>query len=411
MAKGTHMRVTKKLLPKALTTAAVIATAALALAACAPQASTPDPSDSGAAGPAEITVGVITSETGPLASYGKQYLDGFKAGLDYATKGTNEANGTKITVEYRDDAGDPDTAVGAAKELIGSGVTILAGSASSGVAAAVAEQAGQNKVLFISGPAAADALTGINGYTFRSGRQSAQDVATAGTFLGDIKGKKITVLAQNTAFGQGNEAAVKAILGAKGATVDSVLVAEDVTEFTPFAQQVLAGKPDLVFVAWAGATSGAMWQAMSQQGVLDSVPVVTGLGDSATFGAYGEASEKISFLNYYFPGAPDNKINDEMVKVVEKAGGTPDLFTPDGFNAAIMLVQAISEGKGDVDAMVKALEGFSFDGPKGKLTVRAGDHALLQEMYQVTLVAAGGSFTPELVKTVPADEVAPAEKQ
>ncbi|MBN9223562.1 MAG: amino acid ABC transporter substrate-binding protein [Microbacterium sp. SCN 70-27] len=405
------MRVTKKLLPKALTTAAVIATAALALAACAPQASTPDPSDSGAAGPAEITVGVITSETGPLASYGKQYLDGFKAGLDYATKGTNEANGTKITVEYRDDAGDPDTAVGAAKELIGSGVTILAGSASSGVAAAVAEQAGQNKVLFISGPAAADALTGINGYTFRSGRQSAQDVATAGTFLGDIKGKKITVLAQNTAFGQGNEAAVKAILGAKGATVDSVLVAEDVTEFTPFAQQVLAGKPDLVFVAWAGATSGAMWQAMSQQGVLDSVPVVTGLGDSATFGAYGEASEKISFLNYYFPGAPDNKINDEMVKVVEKAGGTPDLFTPDGFNAAIMLVQAISEGKGDVDAMVKALEGFSFDGPKGKLTVRAGDHALLQEMYQVKLVAAGGSFTPELVKTVPADEVAPAEKQ
>ncbi len=411
MAKGTHMRVTKKLLPKALTTAAVIATAALALAACAPQASTPDPSDSGAAGPAEITVGVITSETGPLASYGKQYLDGFKAGLDYATKGTNEANGTKITVEYRDDAGDPDTAVGAAKELIGSGVTILAGSASSGVAAAVAEQAGQNKVLFISGPAAADALTGINGYTFRSGRQSAQDVATAGTFLGDIKGKKITVLAQNTAFGQGNEAAVKAILGAKGATVDSVLVAEDVTEFTPFAQQVLAGKPDLVFVAWAGATSGAMWQAMSQQGVLDSVPVVTGLGDSATFGAYGEASEKISFLNYYFPGAPDNKINDEMVKAVEKAGGTPDLFTPDGFNAAIMLVQAISEGKGDVDAMVKALEGFSFDGPKGTLTVRAGDHALLQEMYQVKLVAAGGSFTPELVKTVPADEVAPAEKQ
>ena len=370
MAKGTHMRVTKKLLPKALTTAAVIATAALALAACAPQASTPDPSDSGAAGPAEITVGVITSETGPLASYGKQYLDGFKAGLDYATKGTNEANGTKITVEYRDDAGDPDTAVGAAKELIGSGVTILAGSASSGVAAAVAEQAGQNKVLFISGPAAADALTGINGYTFRSGRQSAQDVATAGTFLGDIKGKKITVLAQNTAFGQGNEAAVKAILGAKGATVDSVLVAEDVTEFTPFAQQVLAGKPDLVFVAWAGATSGAMWQAMSQQGVLDSVPVVTGLGDSATFGAYGEASEKISFLNYYFPGAPDNKINDEMVKVVEKAGGTPDLFTPDGFNAAIMLVQAISEGKGDVDAMVKALEGFSFDGPKGTRSSR-----------------------------------------
>lgn len=407
MVKGTHMRVTKKLL---LGTVAI--TAALALAACAPTTGgTTTPSESGAAGPAEITVGVITSETGPLASYGKQYLDGFKAGLDYATDGTNEVNGTKITVDYRDDAGDPDTAVGAAKELIGAGVNILAGSASSGVAAAVAEQAGQNKVLFVSGPAAADALTGINEYTFRSGRQSAQDVATAGTFLGDLEGKTVTVFAQNTAFGQGNEAAVKAILGTKGATVNSVLVAEDVTEFTPFAQQVLAGSPDLVFVAWAGATSGAMWQAMSQQGVFDAVPVVTGLGDSATFGAYGDASDKISFLNYYFPGAPDNDVNAKMIELVEAAGGTPDLFTPDGFNAAIMLVQAIKEGKGDVDAMVASLEDFSFDGPKGKLTVRAGDHALIQDMYQVKLVADGGSFIPELIDTVPADEVTPAEAQ
>ena len=404
MVKGTHMRVTKKLLLGTVAT-----TVALALAACAPSVGTTATSETGDAGPAEITIGVITSETGALASYGKQYLDGFMAGLDYATDGSNEVNGTKITVDYRDDAGDVDTAVGAAKELIGEGVTILAGSAASGVAAAVAEQAGQNRVLFVSGPAAADALTGINEYTFRSGRQSAQDVATAGTFLGDLSGKTVTVFAQNTAFGQGNEAAVKAILGAKGATVNSVLVAEDVTEFTPFAQQILTGSPDLVFVAWAGATSGAMWQAMSQQGVLDAVPVVTGLGDAATFGAYGEASEKISFLNYYFPGGPESDVNDAMIELVEAAGGTPDLFTPDGFNAAILLVHAIAEGRGDVDAMVSALEGFTFDGPKGSLTVRAGDHALIQEMYQVKLVAGGDSFVPELVDTVAAEDVAPAE--
>ena len=100
-------------------------------------------------------------------------------------------------------------------------MNIIAGTASSGVALAVAEQAEQNKVLYISGPAAADAITGINDYTFRSGRQSAQDVATAGTFLEDIDGKTVTVFAQDTAFGQGNVAAVEAILGGKGATVNS----------------------------------------------------------------------------------------------------------------------------------------------------------------------------------------------
>lgn len=398
------MRVTHtKLLLAALT-----AIGALTLAACAPSATGSDPTSDGAA-PSEVAVGVITSETGPLAGYGKQYLDGIKAGLDYATDGTGKVGDTTLKIDYRDDAGDPDTAVTAAKDLIGSGTKILLGSASSGVALAVAEQAAQNKVLFISGPAAADAITGVNEYTFRSGRQSAQDVATAGSFLENVSGKKITVFAQNSAFGQGNEAAVKAILGAKGATVDSVLVPEDATEFTPFAQKVIQSKPDLVFVAWAGATSGAMWQALSQQGVLESIPVVTGLGDSPTFGAYGEASEKINFLSYYFPTAADNAVNTAMIEKVTAAGGTPDLFSPDGFNAAIMLVHAVKDGKDDVNAMVKALEGFTFDGPKGKLTVRASDHALLQDMYQAKLVAKDGSFVPELVKTVPADEVSPAE--
>jgi len=400
------MRVTKKLL-----LGSVIATAGLALAACAPTTAEPGDSATEPGATSEVTIGIITSETGPLAGYGEQYLDGFKAGLDYATDGTGEVDGTKITVDYRDDAGDPDTAVNIAKELIGDGVKILAGSASSGVALAVAEQAAQNQVLFVSGPAAADAITGINDYTFRSGRQSAQDVATAGTFLDDISGKTVTVFAQNTAFGQGNEAAVKAILGAKGAEVNSVLVAEDVTEFTPFAQQVLAAGPDLVFVAWAGTTSGAMWQAMSQQGVLDEIPVVTGLGDAATFGAYGEASEKISFLNHYFPGAPDNAVNTAMVDAVTAAGGAPDLFTPDGFTAALMLVHAIGEAGDDVDGLIAALEGYSFDGPKGSTTVRASDHALIQEMYQAKLVADGDTFVPELVATVAADDVAPAEAQ
>lgn len=406
------MRIARKLV-----IGAAVASAALVLSACAPTTGggTTDPAPDNNGGEtttlAEVTVGVITSETGLLAGYGAQYLDGFKAGLDYATDGTGEIDGTTINVRYVDDAGDPDKAVTAAKELIGEGINILAGSASSGVAAAVAEQAAQNQVLFISGPAAVDAITGINEYTFRSGRQSAQDVATAGTFLDDLSGKKIVVLAQDTAFGQGNLAAVDAILGSQGATVESVLVAEDVNEFTPFAQQVIGTGADLVFVAWAGATSGAMWQAMSQQGVFEAMPVVTGLGDAVTFGAYGEASESINFLNHYFPGAPDNPVNDAMVEAVEAAGGTPDLFTPDGFNAALMLVHAIKEGQGDVQAMISALEGWSFEGPKGTTTVRASDHALLQEMYQVRLIADGaGGFTPELIATVDAADVAPAEQ-
>ncbi|MPV89003.1 ABC transporter substrate-binding protein [Georgenia ruanii] len=390
----------------------------LAVAACAPSSSGGDSASAGTGssqgasqGGEPINVGIITSTTGPLAAYGKTFTEGFEAGLDYATDGTGEVNGRELKVTFEDDGGDTDRAVTLARDLIGQGYTILGGTASSGIALSLAEQAEQNKVLYVSGPAATDALTGINDYTFRSGRQSLQDVATAGSFA-DVKGQQVLVFAQDNAFGQGNLAAVQAVLGGQGAEVTSVMVPEDVTEFTPFAAQVLQARPTMVFVAWAGATSGAMWQALDQQGVLDDVTVVTGLGDASTYNAYGAASEKIDFLNHYFPGAADNEINAAMIDHVEKAGGTPDLFTPDGFTAAQMIVRAVEKAGGadDVDAMITALEGWSFDGPKGSYTIRAGDHALIQPMFQARLVSDGnGGWKPELVSTATADDVAPPE--
>jgi branched-chain amino acid transport system substrate-binding protein len=398
------MRVTKKFLAPAL-----IAAAAIALSGCAPTTAGPAAGSSDSPAKAAVNVGMITSATGPLAAYGAAYTNGFKAGLDYATDGTGTVDGREINLTWEDDQGNPDTAVANAKDLIGQGYQILAGTVVSGIATSLAEQAAQNKVLYISGPAAADAVTGVNKYTFRSGRQTYQDVATAGTFIGDPSGKKIVVFAQDTAFGQGNLAGVKAVLGAKGATVDGVLVAEDATEFTPFAQQLLDAKPDLIFVAWAGASSGAMWEALQQQGVFDSTPVVTGLGDLSTYGAYGPASDKISFLSHYFQAATDNKASKAMISYLEAHDAKADLFSPDGFVAAQMLVRAIGDGGGDnVDDMIASLEGWKFDSVKGEITVRAEDHAMIQPMFQAKLgQGADGAWKADLVKAVDADTVAP----
>ncbi len=355
-----------------------------------------------------VKVAVIYSKTGLLSAYGQEYLQGFQAGLDYATHGTGSAGGRKIEVTYADDAGNPTTAVGAAKQYIGQGYKIIAGTTDSGIATQLAPLAEQNKVLYIDGPAATDKITGINKYTFRSGRQTYQDVATAGTFIGDPKGKKVLVFAQDTTFGQGNAAAVKQVLGGKGATVSQLLVPESATDFTPFAQQAAHAKADLVFVAWAGATTGPMWQALDQQKVLSSTTVVTGLANTASYGAYGPASAKINFLSYYFPAAADNPVNTAMKDAITRAGGTPDLFSPDGFVAAQMIVHAVEKGNGDdVQSMIGALEGWTFDAPKGSETIRASDHAMLQPMFQAKLAGSGTSWTPTLVTTVPENDTAP----
>src|SRR5690606_3947129 len=235
----------------------VLSAGALVLTACGSP-------ESAAGGDADgpIRIGLVYSVSGPLATYGEQYYQGFEAGLEYATGGTMEIDGRPVEVTTRDDAGDPTKAVSAARELIGEGYDIIAGSTASGVAVQVAPIAEQNDVLFISGPAATDAITGVNDHTFRSGRQTYQDILAAGSFLADPEGKKVKVCAQQTASGPDNVDAVTAVLEAEGAEVDSVLAPPDTTDLTPFAEQVRQAEPDLLFVAWAGETASAMWKSL-----------------------------------------------------------------------------------------------------------------------------------------------------
>ena len=380
-----------------------ISSIALVVAGCGGSTATPQAK-------ADVKFGLIYSQTGVLASYGKEYIDGFNIGLKYVTKGTGIVNGHKIVVSVNDDAGDPAKAVSIAKDLIGQGYHIIGGSASSGVALQVAPIAAQNKVLFISGAAASDAITGINKYTFRSGRQSVQDVLTAKAMLGDVTGKKVLVFAQDSAFGQGNVAAVKSVF--TGATVTSLMVPLSASDFTAFAKQAKDAKTDLIFVAWAGTTAQSMWQAMSQQGAVDSSTVVTGLAEKATWPIFGTAGSKISLLAHYFQGAASNAACTYLINEETKAGSFSDLFTPDGFVTAQLLARAVEKADGDtnVDAMITALEGYSFLAPKGQQTVRAADHAMLQPMFIAKLNQSGTDYTAQLVKALSPQDTAPPPK-
>jgi branched-chain amino acid transport system substrate-binding protein len=92
---------------------------------------------------------------------------------------------------------------------------------------------------------------------------------------------------------------------------------------------------------------------------------------------------------------------------MRKRGQAPDLFTPDGFNAAIMIVQALKKGDNDPDKMISALEGFKFLGPKGFEAIRPQDHATLQPMFRVQLVKVGSRLAPKVLGTANSYQTAP----
>lgn len=357
-------------------------------------------------------VGIITCKTGSLAAYGDSYLAGWTAGLNYITKGTGKVGRRTIEViDIVDDkTSDVAGATAAFKDLVGKGAKVIAGTCSSATALALAPLAKANNVIYMPGPAAVDDISGVNRNTFRTGRQSQQDVKGALSFLGDVSGEKIITMAEDYAFGIGNAAAVNYFLsGKKTQVLDPVLVPLTTKDVTPYAKRVKDAKADVVFLAFAGFVNP--WIALAQQGVVQSSKIVTGLANYATWDLIGSVGgANFNFVSSYFEGAGKNSIEDFMLADLKKQGKRADLFNPEGFNAAIMIArasQADPTGKDGVSRMIRALEGWSFQSVKGKNTIRAIDHALIQPMFQAKLVkGSDGKFTPQWTKTV--DAVTPA---
>lgn len=391
------------------TLVAIVAAGAVAFAGTGPAtAAKPKPK----AVTSNFKVGIITCKTGSLAAYGDSYLAGWTAGLNYVTKGTGKVGRRTIEViDIVDDkTSDVAGATAAFKDLVGKGAKVIAGTCSSATALALAPLAKANNVIYMPGPAAVDDLSGVNRWTFRTGRQSQQDVKGALSFLGDVSGEKIITLAEDYAFGIGNAAAVNYFLqGKKTQVLDPVLIPLTAKDMTPYAKRVKDAKADVVFIAIAGFVNP--WIALAQQGVVQTSKIVTGLANYATWdliGAVGGAN--FGFISSYFEGAGKNPIETFMINDLKKQNKRPDLFNPEGFNAAVMIArasQADTTGQDRSAQIIKALEGWSFQSVKGKNTIRAIDHALIQPMFQAKLVkGADGKFLPEYVKTV--DAVTPS---
>ena len=151
-----------------------------------------------------------------------------------------------------------------------------------------------------------------------------------------------------------------------------------------------------------------MFKTLDQQGVYAGTQVVTGLAERATWASLGAQATEIHFLSHYVYTAPKNKINDWLVQQLRKRGQVPDIFTPDGFVMAQMIVHALkTAGTDDPDKLVSALEGYKFLAPKGIQAIRPQDHAMLQPMFRVQLVSKNGHLVAQLLGTASTYATAP----
>lgn len=411
---------------------------ALLLSACAPATpepteepmveeptAAPEPTEETAPEPTEVPlgeplkIGVMSDLTGALALFGNEMWNGLQIGFDYATDGTMVAGNRPIELIIRDDTSDVDAGAAAARELIeAEGVEILIGNSSSAVAAQVQQIADENGVVYFAAPAASHDIVGKNWneHTFRVCRDSAQDAPTVARWAIENVGTEYLILAEDYAFGQATAAGFQAVFGAMGATFlteQPIFAPSDTTDFTPYIQQILAAEPNGLILIWASNTSGQiLFDQLTTQGVTGNIPFITGFSsndltrllDSGNVGAVG--------LIVYHYTMPDTEVNDVLTEeYIAQFGGPPDLFSECGFATAQAVVAALEATGGDTSAsaLIPALEGLTFEGPKGTYTIRAGDHQALAPMYVVRLVNVDDPDDKffEKVSEVSAEESAP----
>ncbi|MDB5966273.1 MAG: transporter permease [Polaromonas sp.] len=360
----------------------------------------------------QIKIAHIYSKTGALEAYGKQTAVGFMMGLDYATQGTMMVAGKKLVVIEKDDQGKPDLGKSLLAAAYGDDkVDIAVGPTASPVALAMLPVAEEYKKILLVEPAVADSITGDkwNKYIFRTGRNSSQDAISNAVAL-DKAGVTIATMAQDSAFGRDGVKAFKEAIK-KAKLVHEEYLPPATTDFTAGGQRLIDKLKDqpgrkVIFIIWAGGTP---FKIADMDLKRYGIEIATGGNILPAMTSYKQFPGMEGAAYYYF-GIPKNPVNEAMVaQHYKQFKAPPDFFTAGGFSAAMALVTALTNSKGDTSAntLIKTMEGMSFDTPKGKMTFRKEDHQAMQSMYhfKIKVDPAFAWGVPELVREIKADEM------
>jgi branched-chain amino acid transport system substrate-binding protein len=345
-----------------------------------------------------VKVGLIMDQSGPLAIYGIQIVRSFDLGMEYATgapgvDGVYQLGDCQIEILSRDDQSNEETAATMTRELIeAEDIDIIIGSGSSAATAAIQGLSAEAGRIHIVPAAAANELTGplFNPNSFRVSRNNYQDAINICEYLTQQYDTFVQI-APDYSFGHGSAAAFRDACTLMGGEFvgDDVFAPADTTEFTPYVEQLQAANADAFIVTWAGQGFIPLVQAASDTGLLEESEMASGFIDNQLMPVFfANAVGTTSGILFHYTLEENNPINDWLTEqMLERNGIPPDAFDADGMNAAIFLIEALKATGGDTnpDVLRPAMEGMTFEGPKGLIEIRPEDHVAIQNMYIATL--------------------------
>jgi branched-chain amino acid transport system substrate-binding protein len=369
---------------------------ALGLAACGKKEE-PKKAEAPAA-PAGVTVTIAHAGplTGSIAHLGKDDENGVALAIQHANDKKLTIGGKPVTFKMvsEDDQADPKVGTTVAQKLVDAKVAAVVGHLNSGVTIPASETYTKAGIPVISGAATNPTLTerGLKGVFRTVGRDDQQGPAIAAYIAGELKGKKVALVDDKTAYGEGlaNEVE-KALKAAKVTIVTRERTTDKETDFKAVLTKIKGKNPDVVFHGGMDATGGPMLKQARELGI----KAVFAFGDGACTDEMsklaGKAAEGLACSQ---AGLPAQAASKDFQDAFKAKFGEIKQYAPYFYDATWAVIEAMKKAdSADPAVFGPKMYEVSFTGSTGKVEFDAKGDRKEAEMT-IFRMGADGKIAP-----------------
>lgn len=221
--------------------------------------------------PDTVKIGVAQPMSGPLASLGKDMLNGVQLAVDDLNRQGVKIDGklVKLEVVSADDKADVETGKQAAKQLIDQGVTAVVGHLNSGVSIAAAPLYAAENIPQLAISTKPEYTQGGHATALRLVANDALQAKAMGSYAArTLNGQSYAVIDDNTPYGKGlaDSAAEQIKLLKKEVTVRKSLD-DKTTDFAALIPELQSAKVDVIVTTLADFQVQAMIDLLAKSGM------------------------------------------------------------------------------------------------------------------------------------------------
>jgi branched-chain amino acid transport system substrate-binding protein len=296
-----------------------------------------------------VKIGHVAPTSGAIAHLGKDNENGARMAIDELNAKGVTLGGKKVKFELllEDDASDPKQGTAAAQKLVDAKVNGVIGHLNSGTTIPASKIYSDAGIPQIS-PSATNPKYTQQGFksAFRVVANDGQLGGTLGKYaVQTLNGKKIAVIDDRTAYGQG--VAEEFVKGAKksGATIVSQQYTNDkATDFNAILTAIKAKNPDVVFFGGMDAVAGPMMRQMKQLGINAKFMGGDGICTEGLAKLAGDAIGEEKVVCAEAGGVVDAQkkgMDDFRAAYKKKFNGEVQLYAPYVYDATMVMVEAM----------------------------------------------------------------------